>query len=51
MRILRRRELQALARNALEHLDQGTGAIEVGNEGRTLINDVPADAAPLLVAR
>jgi len=50
MRIIRRRGYEALARNALEYVDERTRAIELRNEGRTLIDDVPADAASLFVA-
>ena len=49
MRILRGRRLQALAREFSQPRDQRRRPIELRNEGRKFIDQVPADAAPLLV--
>lgn len=50
VRVIRRRGQQTLARNAFERVDQRARAIKLSNERRTLINDVPANAASLFVA-
>src|SRR4051794_39895916 len=50
VRIIGRRQLQALACDLLEEADERRRAIQLRNGGRQLVQRVPADTATLLVA-